>query len=410
VRTLNSIKDNLKNIPQADAWGQAGASPTSPAGMALANAATVVESRAAEATKGMFEQALAQGPAATRACWDSLSAAQRADLRDRFPQMIGSANGLPAVVRHDANLAVLASQRQALESKYRSVQNQIASIKPGEGMAAEKQRLETQAEEIQQALEGLNTLDAKVHQPDYFLLEVDSTASGGRGQAVIAHGNPDTAQKVMTTVPGTFSDMGDVMDYVAGSDDVMRRAQAMAPDQSFASITYAGYESPPTLVDAADGKFAENGSRGFSQFQEGLRVSHEPGRPPSSNTVIGHSYGTTEIGYAARDHGIHADKVVFMGSPGVGVDHASELGVPPENVWSGTANLDAIDYATPSANPLDWGDHYDDKQWFGRNPSDPNFGARELPVHTWSGHSDYCKYDESLDGMARVVADQTGDR
>ncbi|WP_263251648.1 alpha/beta hydrolase family protein [Saccharopolyspora rosea] len=395
--------------------------------MALANAATVVENRAADATRGMFEQALRQGPAAVAACWASLSTSQQADLLDRFPQMLGRADGLPTVVRHEANMSILASQKAALQAKYRAVRNGIASIKPGDGMAAEKQRLETQAEQIEQALAGLDQLEAKVREPGYYLLGIDSTASGGRGQAIIAHGNPDTAQNVMTTVPGTYSDLHDVVGYVNDSDKVMQRAQAMEPNQSFASITYAGYESPPTLFDAAFEKYAVHGSEGLSRFQEGLRVSHELPQP-SNNTVIGHSYGSTEVGYAARDHGLHADNIVFIGSPGVGVDHAADLGVPPDHVWSGTAGLDAIDYATPSPNPLDYGpfdtdltrrpgwpwegfaspggDH--DDHWFGRNPSDPSFGGRQLPVHTWSYHGDYWKYDESLNGMARVVANHTG--
>ncbi|QUH05718.1 hypothetical protein HUO13_02020 [Saccharopolyspora erythraea] len=289
-------------------------------------------------------------------------------------------------------------------------------------MSAEKQRLESQAEEIRQALEGLDKVEKKIQQPDHYLLGIDATASGGRGQAIIAHGNPDTAQNVMTTVPGTYSDLGDVVDYVNSSDRVMQRAHAMAPGQSFASITYAGYESPPTLIDASFEKYAEQGSKGLSQFQEGLRASHQLDQP-SNNTVIGHSYGSTEVGYAARDHGLHANNIVFIGSPGVGVDHASELGVPPDHVWSGTSGMDIIDYATPSPNPADYGpgdsneppmpwdgpsnpggDH--DDHWFGMNPSDPGFGGRELPTNAWGWHGDYWSYDESLNGMARVVANQ----
>ncbi|MDI2031683.1 alpha/beta hydrolase [Saccharopolyspora sp. TS4A08] len=404
IRALDAAKNDVGLISQAGVWEQAGANPSSPAGTALAGAATAMETRAAEATKGIFEQATAHGPAATRACWDSLSTAQRADLMDRFPQMIGNGNGLPTTVRHEANLALLASQRQALESKYRAVQQRIADIRPGDGLAAEKERLETQKEQLEESLAGLKQLDTTVHQPGHYLLGIDATASGGRGQAIIANGNPDTAQNVMTTVPGTYSDLGDVMNYSTDADKVMQRAQALEPNQSFASITYAGYESPPSLPDAANGRFAEEGSRGLSEFQEGLRVGHELDQP-SNNTVIGHSYGTTEVGYAARDHGIHADNIVFLGSPGVGVDHASELGVDPNRVWSGTANLDVIDYATPSPNPADYGRlETTDDHWFGRNPSDPSFGGQELPVHDWSYHGDYWTYDESVDGMARVVA------
>ncbi|GAA4861396.1 alpha/beta hydrolase [Saccharopolyspora cebuensis] len=406
VHALNEAKDALQGLPQGAEWAQAGAHPTNPAGAALAHAATAVEGRAADATRGMFEQAMTQGPAAVHGCWSSLSTAQRADLIDRFPQLVGSADGVPTTARDQANMALLAGQRRELEAKQRSVRNHIAGIRPGEGMAAEKQRLESQAAEIEQALSGLRELEEKVRHPDYYLLGIDSTASGGRGQAIIANGNPDTAQNVVTTVPGTYSDLGDVMDYVDRGDEVMRRAQDLGANESVASITYAGYESPPSLADAADGEYAEDGSLGLSRFQEGLRASHQL-EQPSNNTIIGHSYGSTQVGYAARDHGVHADNIIFIGSPGVGVDHASELGAAPGHVWSGTSSLDIIEYATPSPNPLDYHDPFDD-HWFGRDPSDPSFGARELPVRDQSYHSDYWKYDESLDGMARVVAGGVG--
>ncbi|MFD8492808.1 alpha/beta hydrolase [Amycolatopsis sp. NPDC059657] len=51
---------------------------------------------------------------------------------------------------------------------------------------------------------------------------------------------------------------------------------------------------------------------------------------PSHNTTVGHSYGTTVIGHAARDEHLAVDDIVFVASPGVGVNHASELGLPAE--------------------------------------------------------------------------------
>ncbi|MEK8109345.1 alpha/beta hydrolase [Micromonospora sp. M12] len=44
--------------------------------------------------------------------------------------------------------------------------------------------------------------------------------------------------------------------------------------------------------------------------------------------MLGHSYGSLVVGVAAREHGLAADALVFVGSPGVGVSHAAELGVP----------------------------------------------------------------------------------
>ncbi|HEY2763441.1 MAG TPA: alpha/beta hydrolase [Pseudonocardiaceae bacterium] len=75
-------------------------------------------------------------------------------------------------------------------------------------------------------------------------------------------------------------------------------------------------------------------------FQDGLRATHQG--PPSHNTVLGHSYGSTVVGYAARDHRIVADDVIFVGSPGVGVEHATDLHLPPSHVWSSHAANDLV--------------------------------------------------------------------
>ncbi len=39
--------------------------------------------------------------------------------------------------------------------------------------------------------------------------------------------------------------------------------------------------------------------------------------------VLGHSYGSLVVGEAAARDGVHPGDVIFVGSPGVGVNHAS---------------------------------------------------------------------------------------
>lgn len=50
-------------------------------------------------------------------------------------------------------------------------------------------------------------------------------------------------------------------------------------------------------------------------------------------------------GVAARDHGLPADSTVFIGSPGVRVEHARELGLPEGSVWATRADNDIIQRA-----------------------------------------------------------------
>lgn len=183
----------------------------------------------------------------------------------------------------------------------------------------------------------------------------------------------------------------------------MERASELGDEgKSYATITYTGYESPPDLLRAGDGSYAENGSRDLSEFQEGLRATRDPELPPSNNTIVGHSYGTTAIGYATRDHRLDVDNIVLTGSPGVGVDHARELRVNPDNVWAGKGGAEEINGAI-SLDPNDWINPRNDL-WFGTDPGDPAFDARDLPAGQLAQHDDYWDNQKSLDGMARVIA------
>jgi pimeloyl-ACP methyl ester carboxylesterase/uncharacterized protein YukE len=400
VRTLSSIKDSLKNIPQAATWEQAGAHPTSPAAAALANSATVVETRAAEATKGMFEQAMRQGPAAVHAMWTSLSAAQMADLIDRYPQMVGNTNGVPILFRDQANRRLLVTSREEILrklDKIRQAQHQISDPKDPTA-----RQLAEQSAQLNEALKGVQDLEIRLEQSEKYLIGFDPTADN-RGRAIVANGDPDTAQHVLTYVPGTFSDLGGVNGDLANNLAISDRAQQLAPEgQKVATIVWEGYESPPNLPEASWEHYANNAKQDLSEFQRGLRATHEGS--PSHNTVLGHSYGSTVVGYAARDHGLHADDIAFLGSPGVGVDNARDLGVPPERVWAGTSDADSINFAGPP----EFADRLDgvDDQWFGVSPSDPTFGGNLIPTEPTTPHSDYWLKPQTVDELARIVSGQ----
>ncbi|MGW5672980.1 alpha/beta hydrolase, partial [Micromonospora sp. NPDC003776] len=132
-------------------------------------------------------------------------------------------------------------------------------------------------------------------------------------------------------------------------------------------------------------------------------------------TVLGHSYGSLVVGTAARDHGLSADALVFVDSPGVGVDRASELRTAPGQVWPATAPDDVIRLARPpeelarraalAGTPLGplanvLGGH---QLWFGHDPADPGFGGRRFPSGRY-GHAGYWDPgNPALDGMARIV-------
>lgn len=403
VDLLNRNAEALARIGQAEAWSKAAETATSP----LALAAVAMDVRVTDATRAMFEKALPGGPASVHSMWASLSEAQRADLIAKYPQMVGGTDGVPCVDRDRANRAILASQRAQIVSELQKMDNLIRN---GGAKGSELSYHMNRRDELREALEGIDRLSANLTPGENFLLGIDSTA-GGRGQAIIASGNPDLADNTLTLVPGTFSDLGDAQDYVARNDAMLERANAMSPPGTKnAAIVWAGYNSPVNLLDASFSLSGDVAHKDLSQFQEGLRATHDGGTQ-SHNTVLGHSYGSTVVGYASREGGTHADELVFLGSPGVGVEHADQLDVPSDHVWGGTAGKDPIDDFAPALSPLHWG--YDlftgeDHHRFGMDPSDPHFGGNILPTDPNGGHSDYWQQQESLDGMARVMTGQGG--
>jgi pimeloyl-ACP methyl ester carboxylesterase len=121
----------------------------------------------------------------------------------------------------------------------------------------------------------------------------------------------------------------------------MLASATAAGSPSTAVITWVGYDAPQTIVpEAALERYADGAKQDLDRFQDGLRATHEGA--PSHNTVLGHSYGSTVIGHAARDEGLNADELVFVGSPGVGVGNAGELHFPTEHVHATVAEHDMI--------------------------------------------------------------------
>lgn len=398
LAALKTNSSSLDHIGQRDAWAKAAAHATSPAAVELASAATMLDDKAANATKSMFERAMHGGPHEVRGMWASLTSAQQADLTGRFPQMVGSTDGVPAVARDQANRSRLEGQRQAVVNKLREERERLD---PDHENAHDWARID----ELEEALAGIDKLKATLEAPgsNHYLLGIDSIAHG-RGRVIIASGNPDTADHVMTSVPGTTADLGGATGDVQRNDAMLQRARELAPGQEVAGVTWVDYQSPADVFPyAMSGSYSDDARADLSQFQEGLRATHEG--PPSHNTILGHSYGSTVVGETARDYDVHADDVAFLGSPGVGVDQADQLGVPPEHVWSGTSESDMIEYGV-TAKPWEWfweGDYH----IHGHDPSDPSFGARTLPTDPTGSHTEYWNKKTSLDGMARLTVGQT---
>lgn len=336
-------------------------------------------------------------PAVVRAWWAGLTPAQRRWLVLHEPTRIGPRDGVPAPARDQANRLLLAGHREALLAARRSAAGERGRRRIDRALAV---------------LDGLAGRLADTSPPRAYLLGLDPR---GDGRAIVALGNPDRAGRVLTYVPGMTSDLADVPGELSRAARVQARCTALAPGAETAAVLWLDYDAPDFLPEASSPAQARDAGPALHRFQEGLRATHDG--PAARQTVLGHSYGSLVVGSAARDHGLAADALAFVGSPGVGVDRAGALGLPPERVWSSTAGDDVIGLVEPprdlagravlAASPLAsaaWLLRPDDHQlWFGHDPSDPGFGGRIFPSGRY-GHTGYWEPgNPALDGMARIV-------
>jgi len=187
------------------------------------------------------------------------------------------------------------------------------------------------------------------------------------GHAAVSIGNPDTATRNATFVPGTGQDLPRLQ-YSTEDAEAMFQAALRADSnlrvEDVSVTTWMGYDRPMNLFDAASPGHAHDGGADLAAFQEGVRASHEG--PQSINTVVGHSYGSTLVGAAASGgNELNVDNVIAVGSPGMLVDNAADLNLGPgADVYATRARFDPINIATGFS--------------LGPNPPADSFGAVEL--------------------------------
>ncbi|MGW9135948.1 alpha/beta hydrolase [Streptomyces sp. NPDC055681] len=374
------------------------------------------------AARGYLKDAIPHdaSPAERKAWWAGLTQEQREEYLAVYPDRIGNLDGIPAVVRDAANRDNL----QLLIGKLEGRDDEMA---------------ETQ-------LAGLREIDRQLRddrKPPMFLLGIGDE---GNGRAIVSYGNPDTARNVSAYVPG----LGTSLDDEFAKNDLKRaRDTAIGTqrhDSSSAAIVWLGYDAPQTPIDDPLGSFAvagderaEKGGAAYNSFMSGLAVTNENENPHL--TAIGHSYGSRTVGAATQQGGgiPGVDDIVLVGSPGVGVDRAEDLGVGKDHVFVGAAEHDVVTKvpsrqqtavgavgliaAGPVASYIvgDIADRGDDDLWFGRDPASKAFGARRFHVDegpqlvssdglSIDAHSQYFDPERnavSADSIALVAAGQS---
>ncbi|MEU5089469.1 alpha/beta hydrolase [Streptomyces sp. NPDC021356] len=350
-------------------------------------------------------------PEENAAWWKGLTDEQRADYASVHPASIGAMDGLPADVRDGANRVVLSEAQAKAQLDYGAWLKKHPEperfgpyIDPYTGAMPKGLNVETQEwkdweaarKNAHKSLDGMNAIQTRFDAtgtnglPEAYLL---GFSTEGDGRAIIANGNPDTADHQAVYVPGTTSELGNISGSIDRMVKVWHAAHDEADGKSVSTITWLGYDAPDSVwKDAPFEHYAYDGAPAFNKFLDGLDTTHTGDTHPH-RTVIAHSYGTTLVGAAAQSGHVSADDLVFAGSPGVKVSNADELDVPKGHVWNEEADGDVV----PDIGR--WG-HGGDGFII---PSDPDFGANQMTTDT-EGHSGY--WDETSHGPTQSLKNQ----
>lgn len=310
----------------------------------------VPEVRPGEAAAELRRLLRLADPVAIRAYLLCLSPRSRQALVVGYPNLVGSADGAPPAMRFAANRLVLTRA--------------LAVARRGSDGAM------------------IRRIAGWLQAGRQFLL-VD--LAGGRLAEVF--GDLDTAAHVAVVVPGILNDLTSFDSLAADARNLHEQAGQLAAG-GVATIAWLGYRTPK-LLDAPFDDKAIAATHRLADLVAGLVL-----RAGVTTTVVAHSYGSMLLGRELRA-GLRVDAVVALGSPGMSAATAAGLhAAPGTRVYAGRA---PGDYVSLSEN-------------FGRDPSDPRFGAIRIATRGADGtgpvgHTSYFTgQSECTHNLARIVS------
>lgn len=300
--------------------------------------------------------------------WNALPVAEQQAYLQFQPASLGAMDGLPADVRHEANLQVLREDAASGHDR----ENAQALLDRIEGAWSDP---------------GLENI---------YLLDYQPPERGSDARVVATIGNPDTADNIGIYVPGTGSDLASANGGLDRADDLRAAAEMVPGSGQTATVYWLGYDAPNNLLAASGAGYASDGAGPLREFTQGLRESST--NPDVRVTVIGHSYGSTVIGHAdaADGPGLAVDDIVVMGSPGVGTNSIDGLHIDGDHFWAGMADDDSIRF-TPGF-------------IHGTLPVNEGFGGgTRIDTGDASGHSGYWEAGgESIRNQAYIITGNYG--
>ncbi len=357
-------------------------------------------------------------PKAVADWWNKLSQAEKDALIKAKPEELSKLKGLPADGLDGANRERVNQDKTRFNQQKNDLQQRLADrarelgVDPnssdgqralrndpqGSQLMSQYDEAARRAKNADDASKALNEADIKTREigkKAYVLTWSPDGPGAKEGAIAVSFGNPDTAKNLAVVVPGTTSKLDSF-----GLDQAANLSEKMGPDG--AAIQWLGYDAPEFLPGQVDDPTqAKEGGALLAQD-----VAEYRDRNPNAHvTVIGHSYGSTVVGYSAMDNGLKADDIAFVGSPGVGASNVDQLSAGRGHVYVGGTEHDPVIQATSG----DWFT----KDGSSTGPYDSSFGGKTFGTsgEAWVGHAHSSYYDkgsESLDNLAKIATGNGG--
>ena len=307
-------------------------------------------------------------PSQNAAWWNSLSKDRKQFLMDHRPDDIRHLDGLPAYARDRANrfaldgyfddkgnyhkgaLADAEQEVKDAQAEYDAARKNPSAYEPRSGhMGSEERAAKEKLERALEKYQDLKVIKSRT-EPTYrlthglapaYLLDFNYDEKYHRTTAIVSAGNPDTATHVSTLVPGIGTNVRGDLDYYMDFNDRLREQtkHAGVNPNNVATISYLGYVAPKNQgidkVQASDIGYADRAAPKLARFEEGLRASGNATGHSFTNTLIGHSYGSTTSGKSMTLVAPGTvDRFVMCGSPGAGADTIDAYNVSRKHVYA----------------------------------------------------------------------------
>lgn len=303
---------------------------------------------------------------------------------------VGGLPGMPNRVRYAANHLNVAEGVAAEIARLESWPGKVPGEKePG---YADYERLKDRIATLNSLLTepplvqppgGGDPVPGPPHQILFFELPTyDGTTTTDDGRLAVVMGDLDNASYVATVVPGITNRIDNFENTLSKARNVHEQVPGSA------TVAWLGYDTPE-FADMFTEDVAEEGGRALASFQATIVRN-----PAAETTVVAHSYGTL-VTSKALQYGMRPDRVVFMGSPGLGqgIRSRKDLGIPDDiELYALRAQGDGV--SVTAAHGMDPADMEGiirlDTDWQG--------------AENVTGHSDYTTYLDLPDG-SRVASD-----